>query len=172
MIIKCLALWQPWASLVVHGFKWIETRPMYASHRGITGIHATQDNSAFKKANEHLFYQEPFFSRLKSAGYDTFEQLPRGAVIGAINITAFKKMIIGRAPAHPMAEMDIDPYAKDAVSSIERSFGNYQAGRYGIFYNEIYQFKTTFPAKGKQTMLFDVDVPDELLETAKIIIKP
>lgn len=156
-----MALWQPYATLYAHGIKTIETRGDYSSHRGLTGIHATLDNAQFKRMCEDLFYQEPFFTPLKELGYTKFDQLPRGGIIGAANIIAWKKMVV-RNPIHTMVEMNFPKSTK------ERAYGNYVHGRYGIFSKEVFTFKRLFPAKGKQNLLFEIDVPKELIETAKV----
>lgn len=38
--IKCLTLWQPWASAIAMGHKVIETRTWGTDYRGLLGIHA------------------------------------------------------------------------------------------------------------------------------------
>lgn len=38
--MKVLTLWQPWASLIAEGEKWIETRSWSTTHRGLIAIHA------------------------------------------------------------------------------------------------------------------------------------
>lgn len=40
--LKCLSLWQPWASLVAELEKWIETRHWSTAYRGRLGIHAAR----------------------------------------------------------------------------------------------------------------------------------
>jgi len=40
MIIKCITLWQPWASLIVDKRKPVETRPWKTKYRGVLAIHA------------------------------------------------------------------------------------------------------------------------------------
>jgi hypothetical protein len=40
--IKCISLWQPWASLVAVGAKRIETRGWATAYRGRLGIHAAK----------------------------------------------------------------------------------------------------------------------------------
>lgn len=159
MKILCLALWQPWATLYAHGIKLIETRPSYSSHRGITGILATKTQPPFA---EEFFYREVVFSRLSELGYKKFDDLPRGGVIGASHITAWKKMMKGQ-PVVPVAEMNFPQ------SGVEREFGNYEYGRYGVFSKEVYLFKSLFQARGQQSMLFEIDVPKEYLETATVI---
>lgn len=156
MLIKCFALWQPWASLVIHGFKKIETRPGYNGHRGITGIHATLDNSQFKKQNEEIFYSDPFYKLLSSVGYKRFEDLPRGGVLGTVQVTEWRKIVV-RDPIHPKVEMNAP------IDHQEKSFGNYTAGRFGITMIDPHKFEKIFPASGKQNLLFDIDIPKELL---------
>src|SRR5690606_3543447 len=39
---RAITLWQPWASLIAEGVKWIETRPRRCNWQGWTMIHAAQ----------------------------------------------------------------------------------------------------------------------------------
>lgn len=155
--LKCLALWQPWATLVIEGLKLIETRPYYSPYRGPAGIHATLDNAKHAAQNERLFYSEPFYSRLKDKGYTDWKDLPRGGIIGEVEITDWLK-IVNRKPIHPKVEMN-PPF-----SSMERAFGNYELGRHGVPLTVIKKFESLFPATGKQGLFFDVEVPDYLLK--------
>ena len=40
--MKAVSLWQPWASLIVHGIKGVETRGYPTNVRGRVAIHATK----------------------------------------------------------------------------------------------------------------------------------
>lgn len=157
MIIKCFALWQPWATLAIEGLKKYETRNQYSKHRGITGIHATKNSPQFARA---LFLSEPFYSRLKALGYERFEDLPTGGVLGVVEVTKWLKMIEwNKKPIHELAEINI---TKD---SVEREFGDWTAGRYAIELHKPFKFAKPFPARGQQNLLFDIDIPPVLIST-------
>ena len=42
MIIRCISLWQPWASLMARGHKYFETRSWDTKIRGEVWIHAAK----------------------------------------------------------------------------------------------------------------------------------
>ena len=57
---KVLTLWQPWATLLVHGIKKIETRPKattWTKEKGIYLIHAAQ---RWDRQQYEICIQEPF----------------------------------------------------------------------------------------------------------------
>lgn len=153
MKIKCFALWQPWAALVLHGFKLIETRPQYSSHRGLTGILATKKAPDFA---ERFFYSPSVHSRLRSVGYENWSQLPMGGVQGTVNIHGWLK-IVTRDPVHKQIEMNAPQNA------VEREFGDYTPGRYGILLRSPDIFLEPFNVNGQQSMLFDVEIPEQYI---------
>jgi activating signal cointegrator 1 len=69
--VKALTLIQPWASLIVDGKKWIETRSWPCAYRGMLAIHAGRKVDASACA---------FF------GYD-HTKIPTGAVLGVVRMT-------------------------------------------------------------------------------------
>lgn len=150
MKLKCFALWQPWASLVIHGFKLIETRPLYSSHRGLTGIHATKKSPDWA---EKFFYTPAVHSRLKSVGYENWSELPTAGVLGTVDVHGWLKVVVS-PPIHPKVEMNAPQNA------VEREFGDYTPGRYGILLRNADMFPEIFPAKGTQSMLFDIEIPE------------
>jgi hypothetical protein len=81
---KVLTLWQPWASLLIYGFKKIETRPTFTNwtvDRGTYLIHAAK-----KWTNELdiISKQTPFKESLKGL------QLNLGCIIGSIDVIECK----------------------------------------------------------------------------------
>ncbi len=154
--IKCFALYQPYCTLVVTGLKKFETRSLYSKHRGLVGMLATKKSPDWAK---QLFYKEPFYSRLKQLGYEKFEDLPTGGVIGTANVQNWLKMIEwNKTPIHPKVEMNI---TKD---SVEKEFGLWEAGRYAIELTNPVKFENTFHVNGSQSLLFDIDIPTHLLK--------
>lgn len=161
MIIKCFALWQPWATLVVEGLKKFETRSQYSKHRGLTGILATKNSPPWA---EELFYSPTFHSVLKQLGYEKFDDLPKGGVIGTVQVEKWLKIIENnRKPIHPMVETNI------TGNSREREFGDWKAGRYAIELSNPEKFDLKFAVNGQQGLLFNIDVPEHfgVIITAK-----
>lgn len=91
--MRCIALWQPWASLWLTDRKVHETRHWGTSHRGWLAVHAA-------KKIEKNFNGDPISDILVADyGTDWAETLPRGAIIGAVNLTDCRQMRY-TAPAH------------------------------------------------------------------------
>ncbi len=77
--MKVLSVRQPWAYLIVAGYKDIENRKWYTNHRGPLLIHASKavDPNDFPKQRQWI----------REAGSDIPEDLPRGAIVGAATLT-------------------------------------------------------------------------------------
>ena len=87
MKYKVLSLWQPWASLLVMGHKLIETRGWDTSHRGPLLIHAAVSKDYKKVPADDAMYRH-YHSLFARGLMPPIEQLPFGAIIGAVNVTA------------------------------------------------------------------------------------
>jgi hypothetical protein len=109
--MKALSILQPWASLVVHGHKRIETRSWPTHHRGPLIIHA---GGRFRKRQWDLCRESPFQECLAAAGLQRLRDLPLGCVVGMVNV-------LDCVPVSDLAgELD----------RRERCFGDYRDGRY------------------------------------------
>jgi hypothetical protein len=109
--MKCLTLMQPWASLIVHGYKRYETRSWVTSHRGPLLIHAGR---RFPEPVREMCMQLPFAGCLRHMGVLLPSQLPLGAVVGVVTV-------VDCIPASDLA---------DTLDPRERQFGNFADGRY------------------------------------------
>jgi len=113
--MKIISIWQPWASLIVHGFKTIETRSWNAPKSVIgqrIGIAATKNIlpeqlAAFNDPDFQKFYCD--------TGLPALDQLPRGAVLGS-------------AVLH--SSSPIDQETVDDITDEEFAFGWFTEGRY------------------------------------------
>lgn len=157
---KILTMWQPWASLLVHGVKKIETRPKpttWTAEKGSYLIHAA---SRWTLEQASICLQEPFKSELKKlrfyihayAGKKKIEtNLPLGQIIGAIEVTECC-MIYTPNPLSIIIHPWVNPkntktiYIRDP----ELSFGNYEPGRYVWLTQNPRVLKTPIPYKGGQ----------------------
>lgn len=92
MEYRILTLWQPWATLLVHGIKQIETRPSpttFTAEKGTYLIHAAKK---LDKENMHYWEVDPFLSLLQKLGYVWNHngqmkcELPLGQIIGSVEI--------------------------------------------------------------------------------------
>lgn len=169
MKLKCLSLWQPWASLLVAGKKRVETRGWEMRHRGPLLIHAAKKWDT--KLMELCHRQEPFASALAALGM-TIPALPRlnkpsrmpfGEIVGRVDVVdCFRTELVGNG-------LDVCRFAAGLmVSPDERAFGDYSPGRFAILCANFVAFDKPIPCNGRQGM-FDVDeslVRDALSESA------
>jgi hypothetical protein len=130
--MKALTLWQPWASLVILGVKQVETRSWPTDYRGPLAIHAAK---AFPVEVQELCWEVPFYGYLKRGGYTGPHDLPRGSVLGVVEVTGCHRITRDNVPPEP-----------------ERSFGDYTPGRWAwdLAAKEFYQ--VPFPARGYQRL--------------------
>jgi hypothetical protein len=110
--MKCISVIQPWATLIVLGVKRLETRTWRTPHRGRLAIHATRN---FPEAARARCLAEPFHSLLRDAGYLHSADLPRGAIVGAVEL-------LDCVPGEEALRLVTD--------SPEPDFGDYGSGRW------------------------------------------
>ena len=138
--MKCISLWQPWATLMVVGAKCNETRSWRTNYRGPLGIHAAK---YFPRENQELCYEEPFQSALDKAGFFTPFVLPLGALIGQVEIVDCVPTLWCN-----MEMLDRAPWL--IVTETELSFGDYSPGRFAWVTSLPVQFALPIPYKGHQ----------------------
>lgn len=138
--MKCISLWQPWATLWASGSKQIETRSWALKHRGPLAVHAAK---VFKADERDMCFEEPFHSELLKS-IDSIDAMPLGVIVGIVNISDCKT----------------SEHLHRIISELEREFGDYSAGRYGWIANKFKPFAEPLPYKGQQGLF---DVPDDLL---------
>lgn len=176
--MKCLSLWQPWASLVAHGKKRVETRGWPLRYRGPLLIHAA------KKWNREMadlcHRVEPFASVLKELGMttppvggqrvQTPTNMPFGEIVGRVDVVeCYPVSEVGslgelfgpdtelvHLPGHPK-------YFSLQIGRNERAFGDYSAGRFAILCEKAVAFKEPIPYRGAQGLF---DVPDDAVKAA------
>lgn len=140
--MRTISLWQPWASLIGGG-KSIETRSWCAPYRGLIAIHAAKH---FTAAERDLCGTEPFNSALMMDFPEREDDLPLGAAV-------YTQTCI---PERPWYRNDL---GKVMIGENERSFGNYDQGRYAWLLSDIQILREPIPYRGAQGLF---SVPDEL----------
>jgi len=146
--MKCLSLWQPWATLVVNQDKLIETRSWGTNYRGLLAIHAGKRWSA---SIAEISMREPFRSAVQSY-FDARPWGPRlafGAIIGTVHLSSVYKI---KGPA------DVQN-----VGHPELEFGDYSVGRYMWVLDTARAFRDPIPYTGRQGLF---DVPDSVIADA------
>lgn len=152
--MKCLSLIQPWATLVVLGAKRFETRCWQTRYRGPLAIHASR---TFPETARALCLTAPFRSVLRRAGYRQSADLPRGAVIGTVELV----------DCLPAPEV-LHSLAADAL---DRAFGDYGAGNWAWRLTGAAGRAVPIPVVGRLG-LFDVAALDDSLVSAFVSSYP
>ncbi len=138
--MKALTLWQPWATLVVHGYKTIETRSWSTNYRGPIAIHAAQ---RWDQELKELCLSEPFRSCLKEINpYRPFN-LRLGGIIGTVGLYHILDTgwVFG-----DKEKIFVDHTKYDEV------FGDYSEGRFAWLLTNPIQFEKMIPERGYQRL--------------------
>ena len=144
MTVPCLSLWQPWASLLVHGVKRVETRPKRFNHTGVLLIHAAKSWTPDQAAVDRR-YRTSFSQNLIDAQYDWWDNadLPLGAIVGAVVVERVERMTEELIAAQ---------------TSMERDMGDWRVGRWGIFCKAAAWLTKPVPFRGQQATPFPLDL--------------
>lgn len=133
--MKVISIWQPWASLVVHGFKFFETRTWAPPKSAIgqrIGIAATKNITPDQRGA----FVDPLMQKYYAqTGLPPLEELPRGYLIGTALLHSFE----------PVTEEFLNDITEE-----EQSYGWYDLGNYAwrMRYPEILEHP--IPIQGKQ----------------------
>lgn len=128
--MKAITLWQPWASLVAHGFKKFETRSWATTYRGPLVIHAAKRFTE----QEKWYCLHDFKEQLVEGGIRRLSEIPLGAALCVVDLVD----VLPTDTVYP------------TISRIERKAGNYQAGRFAWKLENLRPFPEPVPMKGRQ----------------------
>jgi len=140
MAMRGFSLTQPWATLVAIGAKRIETRSWSTPYRGELLIHAAK---GFPRDCQALCLREPFLTPLVRAGFNTVDDLPRGAIV-AVGRVRNVWSTDGLTIIHAMRPEGFD----ELLTDTERAFGNYAPGRFGWVFADVKRIAPPIPCKG------------------------
>ncbi len=126
--MHALSVLQPWAALIIHGDKTIETRSWQTRVRGRIAVHASGRRPADYC---DLCQQEPFRSIVKRMPP---EMLARGVVLGTVELRDCVRV----------EEIDLA-----TLDEQERSFGNFQPGRWAWLLDDPRPLETFIPIRGR-----------------------
>lgn len=166
--MKLASLWEPWATLMSLGAKTIETRHWYTPYRGWMAIHATK--SGLSMANLHdqcfethfypaLMKYQPFAEAVKASARrkgwirDIF---PHGHIVAVVKLYDCKMFVDTDIALQGRTEIRMLPPEEP-----ERSFGNYERGRYGLLTSDVFRLPDPIPFTSRQGKL--IDVPSEIM---------
>jgi hypothetical protein len=125
-LIRCLSLWQPWATLVWLELKINETRD-WATRPGPLAIHAAK-----KKFNPDD-YERAFVAQLEQDGVD-WRHLDYGCVLCIVDVLACRKT----------------ETVREQISPRERMYGNYGDGRWAWQTKMLRKLEQPIPFLGHQ----------------------
>jgi len=154
--MKCISVWQPWASLLVLGLKRFETRHWPTNHRGPLAIHAAK-----RWTREEIKFQCHFVHLLRRhIGVDdstvlAFEENPPlGAIVGVVNLVdCLPTSCISKGGAIFTNSWVLDM----PIDCIEYAFGDFGPSRYGWKCERPIRFEEPIPMKGRQGLF---ELPD------------
>lgn len=153
--MKCISLWQPWATLWVAGVKIHETRHWPTNYRGPLGVHAAKHKSAEIRA---MCEWPEFLLALRELGYTGYDQLPFGAIVGGVDLVDCKLT----EQVYPPEDIDL-LLVSDALRDWQ--FGNFGSGRFAWRAERPMMLNEPIPYKGRQGF-FDVPSLSELTRRA------
>ncbi|MFA9261830.1 MAG: ASCH domain-containing protein [Undibacterium sp.] len=137
--MKVISIWNPWASLIVHGFKFIETRSWPAPKTVIgqrIGIASTKSVLPIQK---EAFVDSKFQDFYYLSGLPDLQKLPNGYLLGTAILDSVDLM---------------DQALVNDITEEERAFGFYALGRYAWRLRKPEPLSHPIPIQGKQG-LFD-----------------
>lgn len=158
-----ISLWQPWASLLVHGKKRVETRsypvPKSTEFPVVLAVHAAKQ---WNNGQRHTAFGEPFRSALRDLGYGGGKSLglPLGFVIGLVRVAGYYTtdwLVKGRP------EVSLPGHGQ--LSTDELAFGDYSPGRYGWVCDEFRVLDRPVACRGHQKF-FDWQPTAEAVDMA------
>lgn len=133
--MKVISIWQPWASLIVHGLKFFETRTWAAPKSLIgqtLGIAATKNITPDQRAT----YADPNFQFFyEQSGLPELEELPRGYLLGTVTLDSIE---------------EITQEFFDDITLEEQAFGWYNLGGYAWRLRDARPLVNPIPIQGKQ----------------------
>ena len=143
MKIKCISLWEPWASAMARHLKRNETRSWATSYRGPLAIHAA------KKPFDQFDYEDKFVEFLRS--HNLLSNLGYGNVLCIVDLVKCTRTELVLA----------------GLSRTEEQLGDYSPQRFALETTNLRVLPFPVPLRGQQR-LFDWAVPPELEQLAGV----
>ena len=135
-VVRCISLWQPWASLMACGAKMVETRGWGTHVRGTVYIHAAKTLRGIA----------PYIGRLPVEGD---EQGPMESALGLKSFEWKRKLPFGQIIAVGELVDCQSAWRALAVFPLQKPFGDYTEGRYGHIYHGLRAIEP-IPYRGAQ----------------------
>ncbi len=154
--MRALSIWQPWATLIAHGLKRIETRSWETRYRGPLLIHAARK---WTRELKSLCHREPFRTALTAIGYDSPDLMPFGAIVAVAELVDCRPTSKPPRAGVPCDLLDIPGAAHllddarrwvERLDERERAFGDFSPGRYGWSLSNVRRLARPLTATGWQ----------------------
>jgi len=130
---------QPWATLVAIGANVIETRDWPTKYRGPFAIHAAK---GFPPEAQALCRRQPFRDALRAAGYESADELPRGAVVAVVNLQSL--LVCDKSTLKEVRSRS----KRGELPAHEADFGDFSGGRYGFVLDDVHRVEPPVAARG------------------------
>ena len=148
--MKCISLWQPWASLVAIGAKRIETRSWSTRYRCPLAIHAAK---YYSMNTADYASSSPCADVLRIAGLE-WGRLPFGGIVAVA-------YLFDVAPTASVDSYRLSPALH------EKEFGDYRPGRFAFLLGNIKPLKQMIPYRAHQGLFnLDADVISQVWRAA------
>lgn len=159
-VVKCLSLWQPWASAVALGAKRIETRSWSTRYRGPLAIHAAK-RPLTKQERFDFTFDTSWRSALNlgtPARGSWWEELPYGALIATCELVDCRPTeSFSLDVLHTSEIRRTELRALGIFAWSEHEMGDFSAGRYGWVLEDVRALPEPLPCRGLQG-LFNVEL--------------
>ncbi len=146
--MKAISLWQPWASLVAHQLKRVETRSWGTRYRGPLAIHAAERPMDLEAIG--LLESLPEYRRVMMFSGRQVDIspacLPLGVMLAVVELKDCRPM----GKTMPEVLRFINQHKLDEESDWELRFGHYDVGRFAWFLGKPKRLEPAVPAIGRQ----------------------
>lgn len=154
-LMKAISLWQPWASAIARGAKYIETRRWATNYRGPLAIHAAKhENHSELIAIASDWSWCAALGWKKSDPTHPWERIPFGAIVATCTLAACLCV-----EDIPIKELDALRFrgGHGFDSWTERMMGDFSPGRFGWVLTNVKPLENPIPYRGAQG-LFNVEI--------------
>jgi hypothetical protein len=158
--LRCISLWQPWASLMACGAKFLETREWNTRIRGRIGIHASQTTHGIR---------DVLAMRSTPKGIRTIKAME--AALGLEIADWLKMLAFGKLVA---AGALVETHAADTALRRwpqQQPFGNFGPGRFAHEYRDLVPFDP-IPMRGSQGFFFAPEFAAQIVRAKLYAIPP
>ncbi len=133
--MRVISLWQPFASLLVHGHKLIETRPFPAPSTIIKQRIGIASTKMIKPVQRAVFDDPAFAEHYAKTGLPEFDDLPHGCLVGTVYVNS----------SDIITEGDLED-----VTEEEQLYGDWRVGRYAWRCEDHQALHKPIPVRGAQ----------------------